>query len=356
MMYLKFAAKRLLRSSYPLLCIVCAVLVWLSSFASVQTIPAAGVCDLDGSAESRQVVEYLLDNGFAEFADESGLRELVGKGELDCGVVLPEGMSEMLERGDTGGLILFLESPSSFIPEIYKYHVAAAVFSHSAPHISAEAFEGSGVKKAEVLSAYETMFENGYAFSFAVESAEPGASAENVRRTGLVTGSSAILLFLLLASGAAGFLDNDFYGLRLRIGQRKSLLCLVLPGLTLRFLAAAVPVSLAALAAGEGQLVPHLWIFGLLMTDAALILSAVLPGRRSLIILLPLLLTAALALCPIFADISALLPAVKILRWLLPVWWLWPVQQAPLVWLAAGAIGLAAGISLFLLRGKARNS
>ena len=355
MMYLKLAAKRLLRSAYPLLCIACALLLWLSSFAAEQQLSPAGVCDLDGSAVSKQVTEHLLANGFLRFEDEAGLRAAVEKGELDCAAVLPQGMGEMLERGETGGLVLFLDSPSSFMPDIYKYHIAAAVFRQTAVNISAEAFEDSVVEKQDVLTAYEAMFEEGYAFSFAVES-EDGVSAVNIRKTALVTGSAAIGLFLLLLSGASGLLDDEFRALRLRIGGRKSLLCVVLPGLALRLVLALVPVSLAAFAAGEGRLVPHLWIFGLLMTDTALVLSAILPGRRSISLLLPLLLTAALALCPIFADISALLPVLKPLRWLLPPWWLWPAQEQPILWLAAGILGLAAGIILFCLRGRAIGS
>lgn len=351
MSYLKFAAKRLLRSSYPFLALACALLVWMSSFAAVRELPPAGVCDLDGSASSKRVTEHLLANGFLLFEDEAELRAAAEKGELDCAAVLPEGMGEMLGRGDTEGLIRFLESPSSFIPEIYKYQIAAAIFRQTAVDISAEAFEGSGVEKQDVLAAYEDMFDEGYAFSFAVES-EDGVNAENIRKTTLVTGSSAILLFLLLVSGAGRLLDEEFNAMRLRVGGRKSLLCVALPGLVLRLVFALVPVSLAALAAGEGQLVPHIWIFGLLVTDVALILSAVSPGRRSLSILLPLLLTAALALCPIFADISALLPVLRPLRWLLPPWWLWPVQEKPILWLAAGIAGLAAGVVLFCLRGR----
>lgn len=354
-----FALRRAMKSGvFPLLLILCAAAVFLASFPGVAgTQPPAGVCDLDGGEESGRVAASLTENGYLAFEDPEEMLELVERGELDCCVVLPEGLGEMIRAGTLDGAVRFVSSPSSFAPGLYRSHAAAALFRECAPYITAEAFSGTPVSEDEVLDAYFELFEQGYAFAFEITREDGTAASEDARARSLVMGAASILLFAVLLSSAPDMMTDGFRDIACRLGAGKTMRAVLLPSLAIRALCAAAAVSVGLLAAhfmGRGSdclsLVLPVFLYAALLTAVGMLLSAVLPGKRQLHLLIPAILLLSLALCPICTDLSLLSPVLGTVRLILPTYWFWLIADDPLLWLLVTALAAPLSCAAMLLR------
>lgn len=354
-----FAFRRAFRDpGFPLLLLLCALAVFLAaSSGAAGTQPPAGVCDLDGSVESRRIVDSLTENGYLVFDSPEDMARLVEQGELDCCLVLPEGLSQRIRAGELDAALPFLSSPSSFAPGLYRSHAAAALFREYAPYITGAAFAGTAVTEEEVVDAYFAMFDEGYAFAFELVTADGAAIPADARSQALVMGAAAILLFAVLTASAAGLFSDGFQGILRRLGAGRAVRAVLLPSLAVRTLCAAAAVSLGLLAAffaGRGSycllLIPPVLIYTVLLSGVGLLLSALLPGKRTLYVLIPVVLLSSLALCPIYTDVTLLLPALGTVRCILPTYWLWLIADRPLAWLPAAAAAVLFSRAATLLR------
>ncbi|MGN1002309.1 MAG: hypothetical protein ACI4PC_06015 [Oscillospiraceae bacterium] len=363
---LAFAFRRTFKKpAFSALLLLCALAVFLASLSGAAgEQPPAGVCDLDGSPESQRMVDWLLENGYQLYDDPAEMRALVETGELDGALVLPEGLSRRIRAGELEGALPFLVSPASYAPELYRSHAAAALFREAAPYVTAAAFAGTSVTEEEVLDEYFALFESGYAFAFQVTAENGTAIPDSARSRALVMGAAAVLLCALLLTAPAEELSGDFPGLLCRLGAKTALTKVLLPSLAVRalcaFAAAALGLLAGYLAGGGGYCLALLFpvfLYTGLLGAAGVLLAAALPGKGAGRLLLPLVLMASLALCPIFTDVTLLIPALGPVRWLLPCYWLWLIAERPLVWLAVTAAALLlAPAALSLRLGRTGNS
>lgn len=347
-----FTLKRiLLRPTFLILLVVCAAAIALSATkTAVGSVPPAGVVDLADSVQSRRMVAYLEEQGFICGTDAEAMREQVRQGELDCAVILPADFSQRLEQGKLEECIRFISAPASYSPDLYKNHVAAAVFREYAPYLTAQMFEGTPVTQEEVLAQYEGMFADGYAFSFEMLTADGGAVPEDTRARSLTMGAAALLLFALILTAGADLMSASFRDALGRLGWSKTLAAVVLPGVLLRALCALLAGAVGLLLAGMPELLPALIGYTLLLTAVSLLLAAVLPDVKYLYILLPLLLIFSLALCPVFTDVTLVVPALARVRLCLPPYWLWLAAECPLPWLMAGLAALPISLGCLTAR------
>lgn len=353
-----FALKRWLRQpGFVLILLLSAAAVFLTSLPwAAGRITPAGVCDLEKSTQSRRVTDFLLDNGFREFDDAAAMEEAVARGELDCCVVLPDGLSARIASGEMEGAVRFVSSPTSFTPGLYRSLAASALFKERAPYVTAQALAQSGITGEQVLERYFSMFETGLSFSFEVRSASGAASSEGPGSASLVMCAVSLLLMALLISGAGELTNQNTCAICGRIGLTPWLYRVLLPGLLARAVPAAAAVSAALLAAGfhgctrAFSLILPAWIYCLLMSAFAVFLLAVLPKARHLSVVLPLLIVASLAFCPVFVDLSMFSSVLAAVRLLLPGYWFWLIAENPVPWLLSAALALPAALLLFSLR------
>ncbi len=354
-----FAFKRMVKHiSFVLLLLLCAGAVLAAALQGDRiALPKAGLCDLDGSPETRRMAAYLEENGFVPVADEDTLYALVQQGQLDCGFVLPQGFSQMLQNGDLEGAVRYLYAPTSYSPELFRSHMAAAIYREHVPYITAEAFTDTDVSTHEVLTAYNDMMDGGYVFSFEAQTLAGGHAPEDVRGQSLILGAGAILLFLTLIGGCSDCIGEQLGDKITRLGLNGTLRLVVLPNVIVRMLTAmavmAITLALAAYFGGGSfcrELILPVVIYCLLISALGLVFSAILPAPAHIHVVLPVLLMASLALCPIFADLAIFSPAVRAIRYLLPPYWLWLVMEKPLIWLAVGLAAFPAGCGMLCLR------
>ena len=337
--------------------------VGLSDAAS-RKVPA-GVCDLSRSEQGARVIAYLLENGYIRFDDPSEMEKAVEQGSIDCCVTLPADFAECVKTGDIGRTVRFVRSPSSYMHDMYLNLASAAIFRERAPYIAADGFAGTDVTEEEMLEMYFSMFGDGCAFAFDIVTAEGTVIPENSKQKSLTMGAVSVFVTVLVFSSTADLLCGDFRDMSCRIGIRESMKSVLLPDAIVRgvLITAAVCLSLLVVGCREETrfaltLLSAVPIFVLLAFGTGCILSVLLPGRESMRILLPLLVIAALALCPIYTDTALLSPVIGAVRSVLPPYWLWMIADAPLTWLfiSAAVNMLAAGILFvqFCLFGKYR--
>lgn len=348
---MRISCKRLLRRLLIFILLLAAP-VLAARTGTAENPPPAGFYLAETTPSAQRISQYLLENGFVAAADPESIIQQVRLGALSCGVVFPEDLSQKISQGQLKESIAFYVSPSSYAPTLYKNHIAAAVFREYVPYLCASAFDGTAVTQEEVLAQYEAMFAQGYAFSFDVVPLS-GAAAQDGKALSLATGAAAITLLALLIPLAAETAERSVTQLLPRLGLSKSITAALLPetGVTV-LLAACFSGSGLALAGFPEQMLPAA-IYCVAVWGIGLICYSVLWSDRRVHILLPVLVVAAAALCPIYTDLSLVLPWLASARMAVPAYWLWCIPDALGLWAVISLLLLAAGILAILLRCRA---
>ena len=329
-----FAGKRCLSSiSFPvMLFMIAALLPFAARLGRVSGQLPAGVVDLDKSGLSERVSNALQENGFVIYETEEALEYAVGNSQADCGIVLPEGFSRMTEQAETERSIRVICSLQSTAKDMYLGHVTAAIFAEVAPYITAKELAPFGIPAEEVLKEYHTMLSDGYVFSFDILTEEGLPVPENVHAESLMTGVTAVLLYIACSVAATGLVHKEMQSVALRIGKRRAVSHVLIPGITIRLLLLGLAVTAGLLLAEpvtdgfceKSLLVPAL-LYSIVITVFALGLSLLCRDSRVLYLLLFAVLTASVVLCPIYIDVTVLSPALEKIRNLVPVYWLWKI-------------------------------
>ena len=347
-----FALKRVMNR--PLVVVMLVIYVIAVAFSghvgSEISLPSAGVYDGSQSEESGRIAAHLTANGFIDCESPEKLTELVRQGQLDCGVILPENLVALMEQNDLEGQIPWIVTPTSFVPELYRDHVAAALFREYAPHITAKLFDGTVVSREEVFGAYEKMFAGGYAFSFDDIIIEGGVAAETSNQRSLVTGVSAILLCAIVFAFCADIADTSFQAVICRMGLRKAITAVVIPGLLVRMVLVGFAGCTGLLLADATDQIVPLLIYIVLLTGIGVMLSGLLRNARHIYILLSVLVVGSAALCPIYVDIAAAAPALAAVRCAFPPYWMWLLPENCLIGALAAFAALLGGIALLVVR------
>lgn len=330
-----FAGKRCFHSiSFPfMIFMIILVLPLTAGLGQVSEQLPAGVVDLDGSVLSKRIVAELAKNGFVCYEAEEGLKEAVGTGKADCGIILPEGLSSMMEQGILGKNIRVICSAQSMAKDMYLGHVSAALFAELAPYITAKELEAFEIPSDEVLKEYHEMLAGGYTFSFELLTAAGLPAPENVHAESLMLGVTAVLLYIAISMTVAELVHKDVKSVALRIGRKQALCSVLLPGITVRlgFLCLATVAGLLfSEPVTEGfqettLLVPVL-LYSLLIAGLSVVLALLCSDSRVLYLLLFVVLIAAVVICPIYIDIAVVSPVLGKIRNLIPVYWLWKIS------------------------------
>lgn len=347
-----FAVKRVLRRPLlvGMLVIFVLAVVLAGNIGGEMSLPPAGVFDGSKSAESGRIVSHLMENGFIACESPEELTELVRDGRLDCGVILPENLVQLMAKNDLDGCIPWIVSPTSFVPELYKDHVAAALFREYAPYITATLFEDTAVQRDDVFQEYEKMFDRGYAFSFDCIMMDGSLSAKASSQRSLVVGASAILLCAIIFAFCADVAGASFRETINRIGLAKAVTTVLLPGLLVRMVLIGCTGSIGLLLAGAHELVGAVLIYTVLLTGVAVILSGLLRNVRYIYTVLSLVIIGSVAVCPIFIDAALTVPVLAVVRYVFPPYWMWVLADNWSIGVVAAIIAQLGGIMVLVVR------
>lgn len=301
--------------------------------------PCGLVC-LDDHPAAQQVRQALLEKGFAPYDSREAMEEDISMGILDCGAVLREGIGQGVEQAEYAGFVELLTAPDSFLTEAYQAHIVTALYTAAAPAMVGRAAQEAQVPltQEDIRRALAEMMEEGYRFSFEVETTQGPLPQTPDRGQALALAGTALLLFAAVVPGAAAMAAeaDRLWG---RIGRRAALTRVLLPGLCWQSLA----YSLAAgpLLGRAGWAVPG---YVLALTALALVAARLPVGLKPL---LPLVLLGSLALYPIYYDLVELYPRLALLRRVLPPCWLLLFEPQPLLWAVVGALAAAGLLAVY---------
>ena len=288
----------------------------------IEPLPAAYVCEGTPDADAARLCAYLKDSGFVQLESEDALYAAVERGACDAGIAIPAGLSEKLSAGEYQGVLSFIKSPTTMLGDLWQEHAASALFAVYAPYITEASFPEGTFTRGEVFDAYWGMMEEGSLFHFELRTEKGALIPETDRKERFFTGALAILLYIASFFGSAMPLVRSARQMELRIGRRRSLLSILLPGLLLRGALLFAAAATACLTAGMKALLLPAALYLLLVTllhTAALHL----PGRHWQPVAVMLLSAAAVALCPIYTDLTLLIPPLSVIRLFCPPYWLW---------------------------------
>ena len=105
--------------------------------------------------------------------------------------------------------------------------------------------------------------------------------------------------------------------------------------------------------AGFPELLLPTVIYCTVIWGVGLMVYTILWSMKRCYLLLPVLVIASTAVCPVYADLSLLLPWLEKVRMVVPVYWLWCIPEQQGLWLVIATAVLAAGVSLIVLRCRA---
>ncbi len=322
------AIKRCLRTLYfpILLCVLTIMIAIAPRLSESQSHPPAGFCDLDGSATTERISEYLTYMGFVRCDSNAELIDGVASGQLDCGFVLDAGFEEHLLENSLDGAVPLITSPMSYSPAIWRNHVAAAVFTELAPVISASAVPDSVDLTDELTEEYHRIIDSGLLFSFKIETEGSEHTASELRSMSYVKGAAALLVFTIMMYAVCDVLRSDAKPLAGRIGAWKTMLYAVLPDLAVRVVGVVLALAAGVLLSGEAavrEMLPALVVFTLLCTAFAILAGAAFRDDGHVRILAFFMLVGGLVICPITFDAAIILPWLAYVRLIFPPYWLW---------------------------------
>lgn len=353
------AIKRTARSVYfPVLLLVFGLAVYFAPMlGDEEGLPTAGVVDLDGGEVSSRIVKALCEAGFELCEDEETLREMIGAGQYDCGVVLDRRIGEKIAEGELDGVAEFIETPTSFASALYQNHVVAAVYTEYAPYITASFLPETEITEAEVLAEYHRRVEEGFLFTFSVEYTDGGeVQSEDERARTYTLAAVALLVFALMMYSVCDVLRFDIVPLCGRIGMKKTLFSAVIPTMAVRVVGVILTFATAAellYSATESSVLRELFgavaVYTVLAASFAVVMAAALANTGRIQILSLYLLVVSLVLCPIYFDVSMLLPWIDAVRYMTPPYWLWLAVDAGGIAIPSVAAVAAVPTSLLLL-------
>ena len=292
----------------------------------------AGILNLDTSDMSGRITERLLESGFELFTEEETLIQAVEDGKLDCGFIFSEGLGQKAVKESLEQDVKVICSPQSLAEELYLGQVSACLFEEIAPYITAREVQAFGISEKEVLDAYWKRIERGFAFSFEILTENGLPVMENQKDKDLMTGTLAVLLFILVTMTAITTVHKDMRKLFPKLGKLKSVIHVMLPDLTIR-----LPIICGATVIGlilaepitpgttETALIFPACIYCILTALTAIIVALICPDTRVLYLLVFVVLIASVVICPIYIDITVLNPALALAREFTPVYWLWKI-------------------------------
>ena len=303
----------------------------------------------DGDAWNEAVAETLTEgeHSFEFYLCESkeALLEDVASRKAECGYSFPAGLRERLREGDYRRSIRVAASPATVADKLSSETVFAGLFEVYGRELlreysqSGEAFEGETVPEGstealfeeqrwqELEALYETYLENGSTFAFEYETAN-GAAVEkhSVRAVFPVRGIGAVFIFVMGLAAAITVGEDERRGLFSSVTDWKKR-GFMMAQLSASVFLSCVSVFVCLLASGgvRGALAEAgaLAAYGILTAVFSYALLILVKNPLVISGLIPFFILGSLTTCPIFADLSAFVPVLGVIRhFFLPYYYL----------------------------------
>lgn len=253
----------------------------------------------------------------------------VAAGSAECGYVFSAELKKGLDSGDYKRLITVVTSPSTVTEKLASETVFAGLFRIYGRELlrnyseDGEAFtELSGDVWMELEPLYDKYLQDGSTFSFEYATVDGGVmKKDSVKAVFPIRGIAAIFIFVIGLAAAVTACEDDRRGLFTPVAKSKKAVWIMAQlGAPVMLTCFFVFVCLMLTGNGGGVVkeITALVIYGAVTVLFSYLLCLIVKNPLILAGLIPFFIVAGLIACPVFADLSAFLPGLKIVRLFLP--------------------------------------
>lgn len=331
--------KRLFRM--PALCVLLVLLfgcILLSGMLQTDDgLPDCGIV-IGEDAAAKELGTRLAGDGLTVYQNETALRRAIAHGEVAMGAILPHDLTQRLEKGNTTGMIAFIESPTALLRPLYRYRIAAYLLEAYTPYLTSELLENAGVTRTpeEMRAEIDAYLEKEAVFTFTFQTTNGVPTETKLFSLQLCTGIIALFLFFAFGLFACPYTNGQFEAVAKRIGARRAFRAFALPSILAVLLlfcgvtAAALWLTDALFQNGAAALIPAALRYSVFLSALGVLCTAIFGGTERLRVPMIALCLLSLGFCPIFADLPSLLSIPSWPRYLLPPYFFYAALEAPI--------------------------
>ena len=322
---MRIGFKRSIRD-LPFVILLCAIIIipllGYKAGENIKTPPFGFVCESQ-SDDGIRLCSELANAGFVRCETEETLINEIMAGRIDCGIVIDENIADRLAAYDTDGLIKLITSPETLMPELCRAEAVSALSLVYSPYITYDSLDGV-VDINTVKDTYYTMVDTGALFGFDIETSEGTAPEDSTRSKNLFLGCFAIIVFITSFIAVARPVKKSYDGMKKRLGKWSAFARVLLPEFLIRtvMMLIAAFFSCLLIKGATTEILPAAVIYTILVNVAGLFVSMILP-ETPVIIITVFVSILSLGLCPVFTDLSQLLPIIGKIRYVLLPYYMW---------------------------------
>ena len=262
------------------------------------------------------------------------LNDKVASGEYECGYVFRADFSEKLNSNDLNKIVDIYTSPSTLTDSLTNEYVFSEIFTEYAfnqltDYISSEKmFDINGIDEITSLKAYlrpqyDYYLNSDDTFSFEYVNAEN----ETIDNTGLISSyvllsiRGIIALFIMFAAFIGTFnLYSDYKtGAFSAFDKFTRPFCEMSEIFSLTLIACLsglIGIHISGLSDGFALELMRLLAYSIICTIYCFVLHRILPTSFAFAALIPVLVLGSIIFCPIFFDITEIIPVTKYISWI----------------------------------------
>ena len=312
------------------------LLLWLVNESVIPVSEPKDVLILNEAGEyGNRVVDILTDRDgsisayeYIETDDEEYLRDMVRKGQAECGFIFPEDMEERIREEDTRDMVIMVTSAFSAKSAAVRETVFAALFriayADMVENAEKEIFEDPSEASGYIREKYEYLVTSDEVFQLRYETIDlpEGESGEFFTdRSDPVRGTAAVLLFILSLYSAGSFFGQigRFYRALKKNEKMMSMFLYELSSVFVPALSAFVLIRFFD--GGSVPLIRDLGCFILLLIFCCIwgvLFVKLFKRNETYLPAVSVLLFVSFVLCPVYFDPAKYLSVLGIVTRILP--------------------------------------
>lgn len=273
---------------------------------------------------------------FCFYDSEEEVKRAVAAAEAECGYLISADLFERIEKGRYRRSIKSYESPQTSMQSICEETLFAEIFAvyeeSTFGEQAAELLDMEIEEKAEKL--LEKYLYNGSTFAFTYESAggegdvwgnaekKAGGKDGAQERAHFIPlrGIMALLIYICGLCGTLDALEDERKGKTARLKGKRSfqLLTIYMPVLVMSTVT-LLCLMLSGSGKGLWEEVVLLVYYQFLLLVYCVLLKGICKKEERLVAAMPVLILAAVVVCPVFVDLSAVAPICRVLEKAFPL-------------------------------------
>lgn len=333
-LFLKRGFKRI---SFTFILVTLPILCYFLN-SSIKKEPASVKVGLYSECES-EMADKLIYNlinkyesvSFTKCSSISQLKDKVISGDFECGYVIPDNFAEKVACNDLNNIVELYTSPGTFLASLSNEYIFSEIFKEYALNELSEYITAQDIFKItdvtslnhELRTMYEKYLESGDTFSFRYINAEN----QIIDDTNLLSsyfllsikGIIALVIMFVAFIGTFYLYKDKKSGIFRAFNGITEPLCKMSEIFSLTFIACISGIVSIVLCGQYEKIIietARLLLYAIICTIYCFIVHKIISNMYVFAALIPVFVLGSILLCPIFFDITEMIPLGKYAAWL----------------------------------------